>query len=112
MDNGAKVFFNKQGFPIFESKFTVQISDPLFLKVERSTHFIICNDALKEAIKTDSILTRLFTNTDIAKIKDGILPSNFIWHHNQNSGILELVVRDVHEQIKHLGGHKIWGLGN
>jgi hypothetical protein len=53
------------------------------------------------------------------QIKDIINPSSltkgrifgYVWHHNENKGIIELISKDVHEFNKHTGGNKIWGEG-
>ena len=35
----------------------------------------------------------------------------YVWHHNENKGVIELISKDVHEFNKHTGGNKIWGEG-
>lgn len=35
----------------------------------------------------------------------------FIWHHNENLGVMELVKTSVHNNVKHVGGKQIWGGG-
>lgn len=35
----------------------------------------------------------------------------YVWHHNENVGVLELVAKDVHEFNRHTGGNYIWGNG-
>lgn len=35
----------------------------------------------------------------------------YVWHHNENVGVLELVAKDIHEFNKHKGGNYIWGNG-
>lgn len=45
---------------------------------------------------------------DIMKI-NGEKVFGFIWHHNENEGVMELVAKDVHEFNKHKGGKYIWG---
>lgn len=34
----------------------------------------------------------------------------FTWHHHQEIGKMQLVPRDIHEWIKHIGGNKLWGI--
>lgn len=36
----------------------------------------------------------------------------FIWHHNENVGIIDLVAYDKHNSVKHIGGRNIWGGGS
>ncbi len=35
----------------------------------------------------------------------------FVWHHNENTGIIDLVAYDKHNSVKHIGGRNIWGGG-
>ena len=36
----------------------------------------------------------------------------FIWHHNEEVGIIDLVAYDKHNTVKHIGGRNIWGGGS
>lgn len=54
--------------------------------------------------------TDIFSKKEIALIiKEGKIPSRFVWHHHQNRGVLQLVVRLTHENTGHTGGKSIWG---
>lgn len=33
----------------------------------------------------------------------------YVWHHNENIGVMELVAKDIHEFNRHTGGNYIWG---
>lgn len=33
----------------------------------------------------------------------------YVWHHNENVGVMELVAKDIHEFNRHTGGNYIWG---
>lgn len=35
----------------------------------------------------------------------------FVWHHNEDVGIIDLVADDKHNAVKHIGGRNIWGGG-
>jgi len=35
----------------------------------------------------------------------------FVWHHNEEVGIIDLVAYDKHESVSHIGGRSIWGGG-
>lgn len=113
--DGKSVHFNEQGFPIFESEFSVEI-DPMFYKAQRESHFAICNDMLKEAIENDSALRSVFNDRELIKLSNGITPDRFVWHHSQYDGVLQLVLKKHHSirdgGVAHLGGDKIWGIGN
>ncbi|RKS93850.1 colicin-lik bacteriocin with DNase/tRNase domain [Flavobacterium limicola] len=36
----------------------------------------------------------------------------FVWHHNEEVGIIDLVAYDKHNTINHIGGRNIWGGGS
>ncbi len=36
----------------------------------------------------------------------------FVWHHNENVGIMDLIADDIHNSVKHIGGRNIWGGGS
>lgn len=36
----------------------------------------------------------------------------FVWHHNENIGVVDLVAYDKHNSVKHIGGRNIWGGGS
>lgn len=36
----------------------------------------------------------------------------FVWHHNEEAGIIDLVAYDKHNSVKHIGGRNIWGGGS
>lgn len=35
----------------------------------------------------------------------------YVWHHNENVGVMELVSKNIHEFNRHTGGNYIWGNG-
>ncbi|MBB4804400.1 putative small secreted protein [Flavobacterium nitrogenifigens] len=52
---------------------------------------------------------------DILQIHSGIQQERilgFVWHHNENIGIIDLVAYDKHNSVKHIGGRNIWGGGS
>jgi hypothetical protein len=36
----------------------------------------------------------------------------FVWHHNEDVGIIDLVAYDKHNTVNHIGGRNIWGGGS
>jgi hypothetical protein len=107
------VRFNHQGFPEFKTDFTVEIDD-MFYKSCDKVQFRIGNDLLHEAVQADpSLVQKLnLSQSDLIAISKGKDPENFTWHHNQHSGVLEIVDRDTHKAVGHLGGRNIWGGGD
>lgn len=52
---------------------------------------------------------------DILQLNSGIQQERilgFVWHHNENVGIIDLVAYDKHNSVKHIGGRNIWGGGS
>lgn len=62
----------------------------------------------KQSLKGDAMLEKQIldiTNPKINKV------FGFIWHHNENDGVMELVVQSKHKGAKHIGGKQTWGGG-
>ncbi len=38
-------------------------------------------------------------------------PPGFTWHHHQDVGRMQLIDRDFHRWVRHLGGNSLWGQG-
>ena len=53
-----------------------------------------------------------FTEAEIATFKAGKVPERWTWHHHQDTGVMQLVLKEVHEVASHTGGFSIWGPGN
>jgi hypothetical protein len=111
--HASGVPFNHQGFPVFQTDFTVKIDD-IFYKSCDDVQFMIGNDLLHEAVQADASLVQKLNlrQSDLVRISKGQDPLNFTWHHNQNSGVLELVNRKSHADVGHLGGRNLWGGGD
>lgn len=107
------VKFNQQGFPVFDTDFSVKI-DEIFYKSTDDVQFKIANEILYEATQKDKklITTLKLSPDDITLLSNGMKPENYIWHHNQNSGIFELVDKETHRAVGHTAGRAIWGGGN
>lgn len=105
--------FNEQGFPVFDTDFTVKIDD-MFYQSSDEVQFMIGNDLLYEATQSNPNITNSLglDDLDLDDLSKGFTPDNFTWHHNQNTGILELVNRRIHSSTGHTGGRAIWGGGS
>lgn len=101
-------------FPKFESNFDAVIPKELY-KESNFIQFKEANSQLLEKIKNDPSLYKKFTVEQIDQIKEGIVtgmaPDGFIWHHNEEVGILQLVDQEIHALTGHIGGRLIWGGG-
>ena len=101
-------------FPVFDSEFTAQLPDDLLTETDKK-QFCECNKQLLDAIEKDPELKEKFTPEQIEQIKDGVedgtAPDGYVWHHNEETGKMELVDADVHAKTGHTGGRAIWGGG-
>ena len=78
----------------------------------RTTHFSKASKVLYDDIMRDNNLRSKFTETEIELFKHGKVPNKYTWHHHQETGVLQLVDREVHRKTGHTGGFSIWGSGN
>ncbi|UGW84617.1 HNH endonuclease [Bacillus velezensis] len=106
----TKVPYDKDGFPIFESKHTLTLNKADFKK-SRDQHFDKLNKQLYKQIEEDpSLIKKLDLNEDdLLDLQDGITPEKYTWHHHQTPGKMELVDRVIHAKTGHTGGYKNWG---
>jgi hypothetical protein len=102
-------------FPEFRSVFDAQIPENLYNETDYS-QFKECNSQLYDAIENNPDLKAKFTKEQIEQIKDGIndgtAPDGYTWHHDAESGKIQLVDYDVHAKTGHTGGRTVWGGGS
>ena len=69
----------------------------------------------KEDLKPYANNAKIHTAEQIEQIKEGVIdgsaPDGFVWHHNEEEGVIQLVDRVTHERTGHMGGRAIWGGG-
>ncbi len=106
--NGVKI---QVVVPEFKSVVDVKLPAELE-KAPEADQFKYLNNCLKDLIKANPELRTQFTETQIAMIERGIKPKGFTWHHNEESGKMQLMKTDVHEGTRHTGGNSIWSGGN
>lgn len=101
-------------FPVFESKFDAQLPEDL-LKASNAKQFKECNQQLQEAIEKDSDLRDQFDENQLEDIQNGKTPEGYVWHHNEESGKMQLVKIEDHDRTQggaaHTGGKTLWGGG-
>lgn len=102
------VTFNKKGFPIFPSKSTVQLSVKE-IKLSSDRQNKRCNQVLLIQIQTNAKVSSRFSAAQIKQIKNSETPSGMTWHHHENTGVMQLVDRELHRKTGHTGGKAIWG---
>ncbi|MBQ3837656.1 MAG: HNH endonuclease [Treponema sp.] len=98
-------------FPEFESVYDAQLSEDLYQATDKE-QFAECNKQLKESVEKDPELARKFTPEQLEQIKNGDTPDGYTWHHNEETGKMQLVESDTHAKTGHTGGKTIWGGGN
>ncbi|MEH7342343.1 HNH endonuclease [Bacillus sp. JJ1532] len=100
-------------FPVFESQFSVVLAEEVYLESDR-THFSIANETLYQSIQENPSLAREFglSSEDIRGLENGVTPEGYVWHHNEQPGVLQLVDEDIHQNTGHTGGREIWGGGS
>ena len=102
------VKFDRNGFPKFKSYYTFRLHFWDYKK-SREFHFYKANKALfKKTLKSKKI-KRLFTKAELQELKAGNTPDKYTWHHHQNQGKMQLVLRKTHATVNHIGGYSIWG---
>lgn len=99
-------------FPVFESVCDVQLPEDLE-KASNARQFRECNKQLKENIANNPELRASFTKEQLEEIEDGDTPSGYVWHHNEETGKMQLVKVEDHDRTQggaaHTGGKALWG---
>lgn len=98
-------------FPEFESKYETVLPENLIIAKDKD-QFDYCNEMLKEAVQKDPELRKQFSERQLEQIEKGFKPSGFIWHHNEERGVMQLVDAKTHIGSGHTGGKAIWGGGS
>ena len=106
-DKGEKVV---GVFPQFESKFDAQLPEGME-KSSDKTQFYECNRQLKEKCDNDPSFKAQFNERQQNDINEGRTPYGYTWHHNEETGKMQLVDYETHWKTRHTGGRSIWGGG-
>lgn len=99
-------------FAKFDSVFDAKLPESMYLD-NYAKHFKECNRQLSEAIEKDPVLKAKFTDEQIEQIHDGIkdgsAPDGYVWHHDVETGKIQLVDAEKHAKTPHRGGKSLWG---
>ncbi|MEI5912055.1 HNH endonuclease [Bacillus albus] len=106
-----KVKYDKDGYPIFNSKYETSLSESYHLEPD-SVQFKYLSQKLYDDIMKDPNLAKQFSQTDIELFKLGKKPKSVTWHHHQETGKMQLVDYYEHQVAGHTGGRAIWGGGD
>jgi len=108
--------FNQKGFPVFPSKADVELL-PAQHMGSRAEHFRLANRQLRIQEQQDPgyLMRQGLNQRQIDHIMknppSSKSPPGLTWHHNEKPGVMQLVPRDIHDAVRHTGGHSIWGRG-
>ena len=97
-------------FPKFDYVFEAKISPELY-DLANTIQFKEAGKQLMGEIENNFKLKKLFSIEQIEQLKDGLAPDGYVWHHNEEAGILQLVDWEEHYHTGHTGGRSIWGGG-
>jgi len=98
-------------FPVFDSKYDAQLPEEM-LNSKDSQQNKYCNEQLNLEIENNPEFAGQFTPEQLKQINDNETPDGYTWHHNEESGKMQLVRTDDHEANRHTGGRAIWGGGH
>ncbi|MCR5743304.1 MAG: HNH endonuclease [Lachnospiraceae bacterium] len=102
-------------FPEFKSMFDVKLPENMYLLPDR-LQFRECNRQLAQEIDKNPELKKLFSEEQIEQIRDGIqdgtAPDGYVWHHDAETGKMQLVDFETHSRTAHTGGRVLWGGGS
>ena len=97
-------------FPQFKSFFDVQLEDNL-IKASFDEQKRYCMKKLQKDTKSIFSKTKkIFNEQQLIDIENGNLPENYVWHHNEQEGLMQLVDRETHVHNGHTGGMNLWGI--
>ena len=108
-------YSEKEGYvivvvPVFESKANYKLPKAMY-KEEFSKQKKYLNQRLTKDIEKNSDVCKQFTKKEVEQIEEGQLPDNYVWHHNEKPGLMQLVDAETHDKTAHTGGMSLWGKG-
>ena len=114
-DGKHTIRFDKDGFPEFNSKFETILDDVHIGSGKSSAHQRAANTRLYRAIEQDPTLAKELglSPSDVSKLsKTDYAPIRYTWHHHQDVGRMQLILREEHRlATPNTGGMAIWGGG-
>lgn len=101
-------------FPKFDSVFDTKLPRELYQE-SNFKQFCKANRDLMDKIDSVPELKSKFSSEQIEQIIEGIkkgtAPDGYVWHHNEEAGVLQLIDNAIHSRTGHTGGRDIWGGG-
>ena len=108
---GTRVPYDGRGYPIFDNvaRFDTRLPRNSFNpQAGRNEHMAPATRNLREAIGRGEVPPGTFTPQELAAINAGRpqIP-NYVWHHHQDFGRMQLVPTRIHEGARHVGGYSM-----
>lgn len=99
--------------PVFDSPFSVNLVEEMYLESDK-VQFHIANDTLYQSIQENPSLAKVLdlSPSEVQALQHNITPEGYVWHHNQQPGVLQLVDEETHQHTHHIGGRELWGGGS
>lgn len=94
--------------PEFESSYDAQLPESMYEATDRE-QFKECNSQLKNEVANNKDLREQFDDEQLEQIENGDTPDGYTWHHDAESGNMQLVDTETHQKTGHTGGRSIWG---
>lgn len=91
---------------VFESRLSVLLYDR-----DDDYQFTDCNLELLDFLNNHPDLISYFDDTQLSEIARGQNPRGYTWHHDVQSGRMQLVPTSIHRNCPHYGGRNRWGGG-
>ncbi|MGY3804336.1 hemagglutinin repeat-containing protein [Pigmentibacter ruber] len=108
----VKIVFDKKGYPIFDDVMKVEVRIPAkeFRDLNYEKQMVASTLALKEMIENSQISKSTFTEQQLKDIFAGKPRfEGYTWHHHQDTGRMQLVPRDIHKKVAHIGWEGMQG---
>ncbi len=103
LNDGTRVAFDNRGFPIFDD-FAAYETRITMTPGNRPMDLRAATRDLRDAINQGKVSSSLFQPNQLKAIQAGE-PSipDWTWHHHQDTGRMQLVPRDIHSRVDHIG---------
>lgn len=108
-DTYQGIYFDELGFPVFKNRGEVYLPKESFYK-SYSAHRTESSKLLYEKVMQNPEKYD-FTEEEILSLKDGVPPKDYVWHHHQDEGRMQLV-KERDNNIGHTGGWSVWATKN
>lgn len=93
-------------FPRFASKFETRLPKELWQSPNYARE---CTKRLASELEHNPTLKAQFSERQLEQIVAGKTPEGYVWHHNEEEGLMQLVDEWSHMATPHAGGSSIWG---